>query len=337
MNRPKIVIDSDIPFIHGRLEPFADCLYTDQWGFSPENVADAKALVIRTRTRCNAELLAGSDVEIISTATIGMDQFDLPWCAANGIKALNAPGCNAPGVAQYVWSCLIRSGFRPEGHTVGIVGCGNVGSIVAHWGELLGARVLVSDPPKARRGELQYPDTPLDRLLEEADAVTLHTPMIPDGDNPTYHLIGEEQLRHMRPGSYFVNAARGPVADNAALAEAIPEKGITAIIDVWEGEPNLNPKLLDVARIATFHIAGYSLEGKQRATRMALENIARHFGWDVDMSGLAPAYVPHTSLDPQAIVDSFDPTPIDSLLRANPADFDALRAAYVFRPEVLHS
>lgn len=334
MSRPKIVIDADIPFIRGRLEPFADCLYTDQWGFTPENVADAKALIIRTRTRCNRDLLEGSAVEIVSTATIGMDQIDIPWCNAAGIRTLNAPGCNAPGVAQYVWSSLLRAGFDPRGKRIGVVGCGNVGSIVARWGELLGAEIVVSDPPKAARGDLIFPDTPLNELLESVDAVTLHTPMIAEGPHPTYHLIGEGELNRLRPGTFFVNAARGPVVDNQALAEAIPQKQLTAIIDVWEGEPNLNPLLLDRAHTATFHIAGYSLEGKQRATRMALENVGRHFRWDIDLSGLAGPYVPHTTLSPQAITDSFDPTPIDALLRSRPDAFDALRAAYVFRPEL---
>ena len=121
--KPLIVVDADIPFIQGRLEPFFRVVYVDQFGFTPELVRHARAMVIRTRTRCNAGLLAGSDVEIIATATIGMDQFDLPWCHANGIVTRNAPGCNAPGVAQYVWSSLLRLGFSPEGKRIGVVGC----------------------------------------------------------------------------------------------------------------------------------------------------------------------------------------------------------------------
>ena len=332
--RPKIVIDSDIPFIAGRLEPFADCVYVDQFGFTPELVKDAQAMIIRTRTRCNASLLSGSAVEIIATATIGMDQFDLPWCAGAGIVTRNSPGCNAPGVAQYVWSCLLRAGFDPTKQTLGIVGCGNVGSIVAEWAGLLGAKVLVSDPPKAREGKLQYPDTPLDELLAASDAVTLHVPDTREGEFPTRHLIGERELKLMRPGAILVNAARGPVVDNEALADAIPWRPIRAIIDTWEGEPDINRRLLPLVETATFHIAGYSLEGKQRATRMVLETIGRHFGFSPDLSGLAPAYTTPDALTAEKIVESFDPRPIDALLRAETSDFDRIRKEYIFRPEV---
>lgn len=333
MKRPKIVIDADIPFIRGRLEPWADTLYVDQFGFTPENVADADAMIIRTRTRCNRDLLEGSAVKLIATATIGMDQFDLDWCRTAGIECVNAPGCNAPGVAQYVWSVLLRSGFDPKRMTLGVVGHGNVGSIVADWGRRLGARVLVSDPPKRDAGTLGCDDTPLDTILKEADAVTLHVPMTRAGEYPTHHLIGERELALMRPGARLVNAARGPVVDNAAWRKAVAEGRVRAFVDTWEGEPDIDRELLRLAEVATFHIAGYSTEGKQRATRMALEAVGRRFGWDIDLSGLAGAYV-CPELTERKIIDSFDPTPIDEALRADPAAFDTLRRDYVFRPEV---
>lgn len=333
MKRPKIVIDADIPFIRGRLEPWADTLYVDQFGFTPENVADADAMIIRTRTRCNRDLLEGSAVKLIATATIGMDQFDLDWCRGAGIECVNAPGCNAPGVAQYVWSVLLRSGFDPKRMTLGVVGHGNVGSIVADWGRRLGARVLVSDPPKRDAGTLGCDDTPLDTILKEADAVTLHVPMTRSGEYPTHHLIGERELALMRPGARLVNAARGPVVDNAAWRKAVAEGRVRAFVDTWEGEPDLDRELLRLAEVATFHIAGYSTEGKQRATRMALEAVGRRFGWDIDLSGLAGEYV-CPELTERKIIDSFDPTPIDEALRADPAAFDTLRRDYVFRHEV---
>ena len=144
----KIIADDNIPFLRGRLEEVAEVVYVDQFGFTPEVVRDADAVVIRTRTRCDEALLGGSKVRLVATATIGMDQIDLPWCAAAGIKVSNAPGCNAPGVAQYVWSALLRMGFDPKRDTLGIVGCGNVGSVVFDWGRQLGVKMLVSDPPK---------------------------------------------------------------------------------------------------------------------------------------------------------------------------------------------
>lgn len=332
-DRPKIVVDDNIPFIKGRLEPFADIVYADQFGFTPDLVREARAMIIRTRTRCDAALLEGSAVEIIATATIGMDQFDLPYCHSKGIITRNAPGCNAPGVAQYVWSALLRSGFDPKRHTLGVVGVGNVGSIVADWGRKLGARVVSNDPRKARSGAAPEGHTSLDELLAECDAVTLHTPLTRTGDDPTFHLISSREIGLMKPGAILVNAARGPVADNAALREAVTAGRIRAIIDTWEGEPRLNSGLLDLVDIGTFHIAGYSLEGKQRATRMALEAIAGHFGFPVDMSGLEGEYRVPEKVTAEEILRSYNPLDDTAPLKAHPELFDRLRADYDFRRE----
>ena len=330
---PRIIVDDNIPFIKGRLEPFAEVTYTDQFGFTPALVADADALVIRTRTRCDEALLKGSKVRLIATATIGMDQFDLQWCRTAGIECRNSPGCNAPGVAQYVWSALLRSGFDPKRHTLGVVGHGNVGSIVADWGRRLGAEVIVNDPPKAADGSLECPHTPLDTLLRQADAVTLHTPLLRDGDHPTFHLIGERELALMKPRAIVVNAARGPVADNQALLRAVTNQKIQAIIDTWEGEPDLCRELLDNVKIGTFHIAGYSLEGKQRATRMVLEAIGERFGFSPDTSGLAPAWQTPATVEADKILSSYNPFDDTAPLKADPGAFDTLRANYRFRSE----
>ncbi len=331
--RPRIIVDDNIPFIKGRLEPFADTVYADQFGFTPELVRDADAMVIRTRTRCDENLLKGSKVKIIATATIGMDQFDLGWCRDNGITCRNSPGCNAPGVAQYVWSALLRSGFDPERHTLGVVGCGNVGSIVADWGRRLGADVLVNDPPKAAAGASLPGLVELPELLREADAVTLHTPLTRDGEWPSFHLIGEAALALMKPGALLVNAARGPVADNAALRRAVASGHIRAVIDTWEGEPKLDKELLSLLKYGTFHIAGYSLEGKQRATRMVLEAIGEHFGFAPDLSGLEGPYKAPARISAKAILDSYNPISDTLQLKADPDAFDTLRANYSFRRE----
>lgn len=331
--RPRIIVDDNIPFIKGRLEPFADTVYADQFGFTPELVRDADAMVIRTRTRCDENLLKGSKVKIIATATIGMDQFDLGWCRDNGITCRNSPGCNAPGVAQYVWSALLRSGFDPERHTLGVVGCGNVGSIVADWGRRLGADVLVNDPPKAAAGASLPGLVELPELLREADAVTLHTPLTRDGEWPSFHLIGEAALALMKPGALLVNAARGPVADNAALRRAVASGHIRAVIDTWEGEPKLDKELLSLLKYGTFHIAGYSLEGKQRATRTVLEAIGEHFGFAPDLSGLEGPYKAPVRISAKAILDSYNPISDTLQLKADPDAFDTLRANYSFRRE----
>lgn len=330
--KPKIVIDDNIPYIAGRLEPVADVEYVDQFGFTPDNVRDADAMIIRTRTQCNRGLLENSSVKLIATATIGMDQIDIPWCESNGIRIANSPGCNAPAVAQYVWSALLRDGFDPARHTLGIIGCGNVGSIVKRWGEMLGARVLVNDPPKEKAG-VPGEYTPLDKLLAESDAVTLHTPLTRTGDYPSWHLISEIEVAKMKPGAILVNAARGPVIDTEAVLPALRDGRIKAIIDTWEGEPAVNRELLQLADYATFHIAGYSRQGKERATRMVLEQVEKQFGLEVDKSGLAPVYEYPESLSAEDIINSYDPAEDTRMLRENPENFDILRRNYNYREE----
>ncbi len=355
--KPKIIIDDNIPYIQGRLEPVANVEYVDQFGFTPANVRNAAAMVIRTRTRCDSSLLAESGVKIIATATIGVDQIDIPWCQNAGIKVVNSPGCNAPAVAQYVWSALLRKGFDPTKQTLGIVGCGNVGSIVAQWGRLLGARILVSDPPKqeagipvinpidkeanpqvsnptGQQGNIEISYVPLETLMRECDAVTLHTPLTRDGNHPTYHLISDKEIAAMKPGAIFINAARGPVLDTQAILQPLRDGKISAVIDTWEGEPDINRELLDLADIATFHIAGYSRQGKERATRMVLEELEKFFGFEVDKNGLAPAYISPKDLTVESIISSYDPAIDTAALRSDPDAFDTLRRNYNYREEV---
>lgn len=329
----RIIADDNIPFLKGRLEEEAEVTYVDQWGFTPELVKDADALVIRTRTRCDKSLLQGSGVRLIATATIGMDQIDREWCAANGITVRNAPGCNAPGVAQYVWSSLLRMGFDLRKDTIGIVGCGNVGSIVREWGEALGARILVSDPPKEEAGAAgEY--TALEELLERSDAVTLHTPLTKSGKHATHHLIGERELSLIREGKILVNAARGPVVDFKALKPHVTCGRIRAVIDTWEGEPEIDSELLGAVKYGTFHIAGYSRQGKERATRMALEAVKDTLGIKADISGLESAYTGTPGLTPERIVSSYDPAGDTIALREKPEEFDILRKNYIYREEV---
>lgn len=328
----RIIVDENIPYIKGRLEAVADVEYVDQNAFTPEVVKDADALLIRTRTRCNRDLLENTSVKLVATATIGMDQIDVPWCRDAGITVRNSPGCNAPAVAQYVWSSLLRLGFTLEKDRLGVVGSGNVGGIVAEWGRRLGAEVLVSDPPRQRAG-IADNYHPLEEIMKECDAVTLHIPLTRSGEDSTFHLIGEKELHSMRPGAILVNAARGPVVDFKALENILAKGDIRAVIDTWEGEPEVNRSVLERAGIATFHIAGYSRQGKERATRMVLEAVEDKFGVSVDKSGLEGAYVPPADLSAELIMASYDPYADDAALRRNPDEFEKLRHDYHYREE----
>lgn len=334
--KPLIIADRNIPFLEGRLEDVASMVYAGQDEFSRELVRDADALLVRTRTRCDAALLEGSRVSLVATATIGTDHVDGLWCRANGIEVSSAPGCNAPGVAQYVWSALHNLGFRPErGMKLGVVGCGNIGGIVADWGRRLGTEVRVSDPPKQRAGITDNYHT-LDDILRHCDAVTLHTPITRQGPDATFHLIDADRLALMRPGAILINAARGPVVDNAALRRHLEEgSGLRTVLDTWEGEPAIDTRLLDLVDIGTFHIAGYSSEGKQRATRMVIEAVERHFNITGDKTGLEGPYEPADTRDIslRGIADSYDISADSVLLKRNPDLFDHLRNNYRFRHE----
>lgn len=334
----KIVADEKIPFLEGRIAG-ADLVRLPAPEITKESLMDADVLMTRTRTRCDASLLEGTPVRMVATATIGTDHIDLDWCRSAGIEVRNAPGCNAPGVALYVWSSLLHSGFDPKGKKVGVIGCGNVGSVVARWGEILGAEVMVCDPPRKEAGYTDLEYLSLEEVLAQSDAVTLHTPLTKGGYHPTFHLIDRESLRHMKPGAFFVNAARGEVLESDAVSDAI-ESGVikSAIIDTWENEPDLNLRLLNLADVATTHIAGYSVEGKQRATRMALEALrdskTLHSSLLIQTEGLAGPYVMPQILPEDLVMSHYDPAPMTLALKASPSSFEKLRNAYPLHSEV---
>ena len=331
----KIIADKNIPFLTGRL-PAAELIQLPAAGIDADAVRDADAIIVRTRTRCDSSLLCGSKVRMIATATIGTDHIDLAWCRANGIKVCNAPGCNAPGVALYVWSTILRNGFNPASDTLGVVGCGNVGSIVSEWGERLGARVIVCDPPRKEAGLTDREYLPMGDVLAQSDAVTLHTPLTHDGPHPTFHLINKESIRYLKPEAILVNAARGEVVETEALREAIADARIRrAVIDTWEGEPEIDRHLLELAATATTHIAGYSVEGKQRATRMVLEAVADTLHIPVDLSGLQGAYTSPAILTQKRILEAYDPVGMTSALKADPSAFEMLRNSYPLHKEIL--
>lgn len=331
----KIIADKNIPFLERRIKN-VELIKLAASEIDAYAVRDADALIVRTRTLCNEDLLKGSKVKIVASATIGTDHIDIPWCQQHDIEVRNAPGCNAPGVALYVWSNLLRNGFDPAKHTLGVIGCGNVGGIVAQWGERLGAKILVCDPPRQEKGFADREYLPLEKVLSHSDAITLHTPLTNDGKYPTFHLIGKDSITHFKEGAILINAARGEVADTETLISAIEKGKISrAIIDTWEREPNIDRKLLELANTATCHIAGYSVEGKQRATRMALEAVAETLGLRVDLAGLQGAYKEPELITPQLILKAYDPTPMTKALKADPSSFETIRNAYCLHKEIL--
>ena len=247
--------------------------------------ATRRLLIVRSETRVDARLLEGTPVRFVGTSTIGVDHLDTAYLAGRGIAFANAPGSNAESVAQYVAAALLAlAADRKDGlagATIGIVGFGNVGSRVARVAAGLGLRVLLNDPPLQRRtGDPRF--LPLEALVD-ADIVTLHVPLTHSGEDATFHYFDDERLGTMRRGSILVNTARGAVVDTGALKRALRSGHLAAaVLDVWENEPAVDVELLGLARIATPHIAGYSLDGKLNGARMIFEALRDHAGLDAD-------------------------------------------------------
>ncbi len=336
----KLLIENKIPFIKGALDDCCDVAYLAPEEFTPEAVRHADAMIIRTRTACNAALLDGSRCRFIATATIGTDHIDLEYCRRNGITAVNAPGCNAPAVAQYVMASIAawrkeRNDTRPlSSLTIGVVGVGHVGSIVARWAEQLGMNTLLCDPPRAdREGPEKF--VSIDEIARRADIITFHTPLTKAGEYPTYHLCGAELLGKVERKPLIINSARGSIADTRAVVSALETGAIAdAGIDCWEGEPNISADLLQRAFIATPHIAGYSREGKIRATVMAVQALAEHFNLpSVGIAEKAPAGAAE-NVTLESIAESYNPLIYTAALKNNPDSFESLRNNYLYRPEV---
>jgi erythronate-4-phosphate dehydrogenase len=349
-NGMKFVIDDNIPYIKGVFEPFGDVLYRSGSSISPEDVNDATALIVRTRTRCDASLLEHASVTCIATATIGYDHIDTDFCDKKGIFWANAPGCNAASVEQYVASALCtlsqQKGFSLQGKTLGVVGVGHVGSTIAKLAERLGMRVLLNDPPRSRKEGAQG-FCSLSTVLRESDIVSLHVPLLYKGMDATFHMVDEAFIQQLSRTPILINTCRGEVMHTQTVYEA-RKKGLLSglVIDCWENEPNIDVKLLNVADIATPHIAGYSRDGKANATTMVVRFISKTLQLGIDNWQVDSIEEPKTSqirvdgnnmsdeaIVAEAILGTYDILRDDKALRLHPALFEQLRSAYPVRRE----
>lgn len=277
-NRPNVVIDADIPYIKGVFEPWADISYmngADIREYVIRDGAGVDALIIRTRTKCDSEMLSASGIKFIASATIGSDHVDTEYCAEHDIKFVNAPGSNSGAVMQYVFTALYyhaaMKNIEIEDSKLGVIGVGNIGRKVAATGKFLCFDVLQNDPPRAlREGDSGF--VPIDRLLCESDIVTLHIPLNEDN----YHFAGNDFFSKMKDGAIFINTSRGEVVDEEALLSHAGRLG-GIILDVWENEPDINRRVLDISNVATPHIAGYSLQGKMNATMAVVKAFAHYY------------------------------------------------------------
>ena len=317
-----VIIDKGIPFLEGIFPSEINVIYLSPEEITSDSVRNADALFIRTRTQINKGLLEGSKVCFVATATIGFDHIDQEYCRQAGIHWVSCPGCNAQAVCDYVEEalaslphCLIASSPL----TIGVVGYGHVGKLVAQMAERKGYRVLLSDPPLGIGSSLQ-------EIAPQCDVLTFHTPLTFDGEHPTYHLCNADILRLCKPGTLIINAARGGIIDEQALLSILASSPhhLIASIDCWEGEPHLNHELLQLVDLASFHIAGYSIQGKMNASEMCLRAFCEFFS------------LPILSINKKVVPLHGDSAPgwlkrISDQLKAQPENFEQLRKNYPLR------
>ena len=341
----KVVADMDIPFLEGVFEPYGEVIYKKGVDIVADDVVDADALLVRTRTQCDASLLEGSKVKIVASATIGTDHIDKEYCASRGIQVANASGCNAGGVMQYVFSAVYgiaaRKGIKLDDVTFGVVGVGNVGRLVADMAESLGFKVMRCDPPRAQKEGPEGFCT-IEELLAQSQVVTLHVPL----DETTRGMANDAFFTLMLSGAIFINAARGEVVNEEALMTAIPKLG-AVVIDTWNNEPNVNEELVELVDIATPHIAGYSYQGKVNGTRMAVRAVAecldieplKDFSPDDSDEDRQPVRLDlrgRTHGEIAAVLQYNYPIFTDDFrFRMEPQKFEKLRNEYQYRREIV--
>ncbi|WP_296262426.1 MULTISPECIES: 4-phosphoerythronate dehydrogenase PdxB [unclassified Pseudomonas] len=277
----RIVADENIPLLDAFFSGFGDIRRHPGRTLDRAAVADADVLLVRSVTRVSRELLEGSAVRFVGTCTIGTDHLDLDYFNQAGIQWSSAPGCNARGVVDYVLGSLLTlaeiEGADLTQRTYGVVGAGQVGGRLIKVLRGLGWNVLVCDPPRQAAEGGDY--VSFDEIIARCDVISLHTPLNKTGDLPTWHLLDRARLQQLRQGAWLINAARGPIIDNAALRQVLLEReDLQAVLDVWEHEPSVDVDLADLCVIGTPHIAGYSLDGRQRGTAQIYQALCAYLG-----------------------------------------------------------
>lgn len=352
-----VVADQNIPQVEEAFASLGEVRLVEGRSLSPEAIRDADVLLVRSVTRVGEALLAGSKVRFVGTATIGTDHLDQDFLRDAGIAWTSAAGSNANSVAEYVIAAILTVAGRRNrdlaDKTLGIVGQGNIGSRLARLAPALGMRVLANDPP-LERSKVPGNWMNLPELLADADFVTCHVPLIRSGQDKTVHLIGPRELAQMKPEAVLVNTSRGPVVDNSALLESLDKGQIGgAVLDVWEGEPDIRCDLLERVDLGTPHIAGYSIDGKLNGTVLMLRAVCRDLGRLPEWAPSLPlpeepeirlGDAPRQEALCKAVHHAYPITRDDLSLRMGlslarsewPAYFDGLRKNYPVRLEFPH-
>ena len=324
----QILADASIPCVEEAFGQFGPIRRKPGRDIEPSDVGAADVLLVRSVTPVGPDLLDGTNLRFVGSATIGTDHVDRTYLRARGIPFAHAPGSNADSVADYVVVALLmlarRRGVSLQNRTVGIVGCGNIGGRLTRRLPALGMTVLCNDPPLARALEEEgrtHEFVPLDTVLAEADVVTLHVPLTTDGPDPTHHLVDAAFLNRLNDGAWILNTSRGPVVDGEALLAARTQGSVAAaVLDVWEHEPSPDPALLGAVDIATPHIAGYAYDGKVRGTAMLYEALCEQLG-------VVPTWAGTATIQP-ASKEALQCTPPDPRLPETEWRYHLARQAY---------
>jgi len=312
----KIVADENIPYVVDAFSTIGDVTTMHGRTVTRDLVRDAELLLVRSVTKVNEELLEGTSVRFVATATIGLDHIDQDYLRSRDIALASAPGSNANTVGEYVTAALLVLGRRHnlilDGLTAGVIGVGNVGTQVVEKLTALGIRVLKNDPPLQRQtGDPSF--LPVDELFD-ADIITVHVPLTKDGLDPTHHLLDSAFLSKLKPGAILFNSSRGSVADTQALLDHVAREGRgPVVLDVWENEPTICIDLLDKVDLGSPHIAGYSFDGKVKGCHMIYEAACQFLG-------VEPTWDPQAQLPPP-------PHPRLDLSQIDGSDEDVLRQA----------
>ncbi|MEM7026921.1 MAG: 4-phosphoerythronate dehydrogenase [Pseudomonadota bacterium] len=282
----KIVADQQITLATEAFSSFGDVSLVNGRHLSQADIIDADVLLVRSVTSVNQTLLANSKIKFVGSATSGTDHIDTNYLANQKIEFHYAPGSNARSVAEYVLSALLsftnQFDFSLKDKTIGIIGVGNVGSSVHSIMRTLGLKCLLNDPPRAN-SESDFPNTDLDELCNRSDIVTVHTPLIEAGSYKTRDLIDKNLLNFCHEDVVIINTSRGAIINESDLLSFKQSNPYSKLIlDVWQNEPDINLDLLKLAEIATPHIAGYSFEGKLKATQQLQKALSKWSGINVN-------------------------------------------------------
>jgi len=338
----KIIADDNMPIVRELFSPYADISLLPGRDITASHVKNADVLLVRSVTAVNEELLGGSRVKFVGSATVGSDHIDQEYLKLNNIQFANAPGCNSGAVVQYVLSVLYTVRPRWMEQTVGIIGCGNIGGKLYKILSDLGVNCRCYDPfltPKDNRHLVSFKE------VLESDILTLHVPLTDFGAYPTYHLFGNQVLSNLRSNTLLINTSRGPVIDNKSLVDFMPKKSWQLALDVWEDEPSISLDLLELVDVCSPHIAGYSYDGKINGTRMVFDAFCSNYGFNASVATSENKIFECSSNSlAEAVLETFDVKKIDRLMRStllekgidHSLEFDRLRKNFPQRYEFQH-